>query len=151
MQRLLVSEVRTALSVLERGECGFNDEQTEAAFRAVQYFKTGVCHFTEETARGCIAQMYYYVGETDRRFAPYFQYDEMRSQYEDVASEIPDYNEWDFYVTMNLVYSNHHELIEKWTRKKDDVVNRVCLMAVSFLNDVDTRHPTDKIWWYMNC
>lgn len=148
LERLLANEVRSALRMIESGECGMNDEQRESAFRAIQYYKTGISHFTESTARGCIAQMYYYEGESDKVYAPFFDYKELEEEYKSLKDDIPDYNEWDFAVTMNLVYSNHHEAVSKWTKGR--MMERIESLAVSFLNDEDTHHPTDKIWWYMN-
>ena len=107
--------------------------------RTLDYFMSGNSHFNEISARGCIAQMYYYRSDTEKAFAPYFSYEEVREEYEKVADAIPDYNLWDFAVTMNLVYSNHIE----------SVINKITDLSVSFLSDEDTNHPTDKIFWYV--
>lgn len=50
---------------------------------------------------------------------------------------------------MNLMYSNHIELVRKWTKDKGSMIGRMSELSVSFLNDEDTVHPTDKIFWYM--
>lgn len=150
LEKLLLSEVRSALRMLENGECGLDDQQREAAFRTLQYYKTGQTHFTECTARGCIAQMYYFEGDTKKRYAPFFDYEVAEREYEKVCDDIPDYNFWDFAVTMNLVYSNHRNLIKSWTRGNDTLTTRISELSVSFLNDQDTSHPGEKIWWYMN-
>ena len=84
-----------------------------------------------------------------RRLPPYFSYDEVKNEYEKVAHLIPDYNQWDFAVTMNLVYSNHIDLVRKWSRSEDSVIHKITDLSVSFLCDEDTNHPTDKIFWYM--
>lgn len=136
--------------MLENDECGLDEYQREAAYRSVQYYKNGVSHFTESTARGCIAQMYCFTDETTKRYAPFVDYNTVREEYEKVKDDIPDYNLWDFAVTLNLVYSNHADAVGRWTRNKGKLAERMKELAVGFLNDVDTDHPTDKIWWYMN-
>ena len=145
----LLAKARNAVRMLENNECGLDKIQSEAAMRTLDYWMNGNTHFTELSARGCIAQMYYYIDDTRKRFGPFLDFEEVKGDFEKVRMEIPDYNVWDFAVTMNLVYSNHHEVIEKWTRKKENVVKRVSKLAVSFLNDEDSAHPSDKIFWYM--
>ena len=110
---LLLSEVRNALRMLEEGECGMSKEQEENAYRAIQYYKNGVSHFDELTARGCISQMYYYDSDTHRSYAPFVSYEDIEKEYRRVGKDIPDYNLWDFAVTINLMYSNHIELVRK--------------------------------------
>ena len=112
---LLLSEVRNALRMLEEGECGMSKEQEENAYRAIQYYKNGVSHFDELTARGCISQMYYYDSDTHRSYAPFVGI----------------------------------ELVRKWTKDKGSLIGMMSELSVSFLNDEDTVHPTDKIFWYM--
>lgn len=58
--------------MLENGECGFDSIQREAAMRTLDYFMSGNSHFNEISARGCIAQMYYYRTDTEKAFAPLF-------------------------------------------------------------------------------
>ena len=135
--------------MLENGECGFDNIQRESAMRTLDYFMSGNSHFTELSARGCIAQMYYYEGDTHKVFAPYFDYLEIKNEYEKVKDLIPDYNIWDYAVTMNLAYSNHIDVIKKWTKEHSKLIKRLSELSVSFLNDEDTNHPTDKIFWYM--
>lgn len=150
LSRLLVSEVKSALDLLERGECGLSSEEKERAFRTIQYYKGGVSHFDEMSARSCIAQMYYFVDESRKAFAPFFDYERIKELYDDVALHIPDYNFWDFAVTINLAYAKQHEVIKKWTKGREKLEKRLCQLSVSFLNDNSTLHPEGKIWWYMN-
>lgn len=148
--RLLVSEVRSALDMLERGECGFSPEETERAFLTIQSYKQGVNHFDEMTARACIAQMYYFVDEYNKVFAPFISYERAKEIYSEIAIDIPDYNFWDFAVTFNLIYSNHADVIKRWTRDKSKLEKRITQLVVSFLNADGMPHVEGKIWWYMN-
>jgi len=147
----LISKARNAVRMLENNECGFDDIQREAAMRTLDYYMTGNSHFTELSARGCIAQMYYYKNDTEKVFAPFIEYKEAKALYDKVKSSIPDYNFWDYAVTINLAYSNHADVIKKWTKDKGKLAERMSELSVSFLCDEDTAHPTDKIFWYMNC
>lgn len=147
----LISKARNAVRMLENNECGFDDIQREAAMRTLDYYMTGNSHFTELSARGCIAQMYYYKNDTEKVFAPFIGYKEARGLYDKVKDAIPDYNFWDYAVTVNLAYSNHADLVKKWTKDKGKLAERMSELSVSFLCDEDTAHPTDKIFWYMNC
>lgn len=88
---LLLSEVRNALRMLEEGECGMSKEQEENAYRSIQYYKNGVSHFDELTARGCISQMYYYDSDTHRSYAPFVSYEAIEKEYRRVGKDIPDY------------------------------------------------------------
>lgn len=147
----LLSKARNAVRMLENGECGLDKIQTEAAMRELEYYMTGVSHFDELSARGCIAKMYYYVGDTQKTFAPFVDYQSAKDYYERVKDDILDYNLWDFSVTLNLMYSDHSEVVKKWTKGEEKLKDRMVELAVSWLNDEDTNHPSDKIWWYMSC
>lgn len=144
----LLAKARNAVRMLENNECGLDKVQEEAAMRTLDYYMTGNSHFTELSARGCIAQMFYFKDDYNKAYAPFFEYEEIKEEYKNVMGDIPDYNVWDFAVTMNLIYSNHHDSVEKWQKGK--LVKRISCLAVEFLNDEDTAHPYDKIWWYMN-
>ena len=144
----LLAKARNAVRMLENNECGLDKVQEEAAMRILDYYMTGNSHFTEFSARGCIAQMFYFKNDYNKAYAPFFEYEEIKKEYKKVMDDIPNYNVWDFAVTMNLIYSNHHDSVEKWQKGK--LVKRISCLAVEFLNDEDTAHPDDKIWWYMN-
>lgn len=147
----LLSKARNAVRMLEQNECGLDEIQTEAAMRELEYYMTGVSHFNELSARGCIAKMYYYDTDTTKAFAPFIDYNSVKNDYEEIRDEIPDYNLWDFSVTLNLMYSDHAEVVKQWTKGSDKLEKRMVELAVSWLNDEDSSHPTDKIWWYMSC
>lgn len=147
----LLSKARNAVRMLEQNECGLDEIQTETAMRELEYYMTGVSHFNELSARGCIAKMYYYDTDTTKAFAPFIDYASAKKEYEEVKNEIPDYNLWDFAVTLNLMFSDHAEVVKKWTKGEEKLEKRMVELAVSWLNDEDSGHPTDKIWWYMSC
>ena len=77
-------------------------------------------------------------------------FEELKKEYDRLAWDIPDYNFWDFAVTMNKMYADHIDVVGKWSKNKDTTRKRISELAISFLCDESTNHPTDKIWWYMN-
>ena len=107
-------------------------------------------HYDESSARASIATIYYFDSDVHKKYAPFFGYDEVAEVYKRLAWNIPEYNFWDFAVTINKMYADHIDVVGKWTRDKETIKRRMSELAVSFLCDDSTNHPTDKIWWYMN-
>ena len=123
----------------------------EEALHRMLYLLQADRHFTEDTARPAIARMYFFTSDTEKCYAPFFPYDELRQAYVKMRPTIPDdYNFWDFAVTVNLMYSNHIDTLRFWFRDRSKLLQKSCQLALSFLLDEDTAHPTDKIWWYVN-
>lgn len=147
----LLSSIRNAIRMLEHDECGLSEEQEESAMKELEYYMSGVSHFGELTARSCIATMFYYKGDAEKKFGPYVDYERMKELYENIKTEIADYNEWDFAVTLNLMYTEHAEVVRRWTKGEERLEKRMTELAVSWLNDEVTNHLSDKIWWYINC
>lgn len=147
LQKRLSRIARTAVDMLENGECGLTKEQEEQAYRTLLYWTDKKEHFDELTARSCIAQMYYYTSDTKRTFGAFIDYEVVSKEYQKVKDDIPDYNLWDFAVTMNMMYEKCIDTIKKWTKAKENVLSRLTDLSVSFLTD---DYTDGKIWWYMN-
>lgn len=147
----LLAKARNAVRMLENNECGLDKIQSESAMRTLDYWMNGNTHFSELSARGCIAQMYYFIDDTRKKFGPFIDFEEVKRDFEEVRDDITEYNLWDFAVTLNLMYSDHADVVKEWTKGEKRLEDRMVKLAVSWLNDEDTSHPTDKIWWYMNC
>lgn len=94
--------------------------------------------------------MYYYEDDTKKVYGPFIDFEEVKRDFEEIRTEIPDYNVWDFAVTLNMIYSDHMAVMKKWTKGEKRLEKRMVKLAISWLNDEDTNHPTDKIFWYMN-
>ena len=107
-------------------------------------------HFDEHLGRACIANIYYFDDDVHKNYAPYFDYQDVKKEYDRLAWSIPDYNFWDFAVTMNKMYADHIDVVGRWSRSEETTKRRIAELAVSFLCDDSSNHPTDKIWWYMN-
>lgn len=127
------------------------DEEMETALHRMLYMLNSDRHFSEDTARSVIARMFYFADETHKVYAPFFAYEDVKQSYESMCSSIPDdYNFWDFCVTVNLMYSNHVTSLHPKTTDREKLLRQSCTLAINFLLDEDTDHPTDKIWWYIN-
>lgn len=107
-------------------------------------------HFDERFGRACIANIYYFKDDNNKVYAPFFDLEEIREEYEAVKEDIYGYSFWDFAVTMNMMFANHHDIIMRMIGKNGKLVKLTSMMSVNFLNDEDTEHSSDKIWWYMN-
>lgn len=136
--------------MLRDGECGFSEEEERIVRRNIMYWMERRHHFDERLGRACIANIFYFVDDSRKEYAPFFSCQEMREEYDRWAWCIPDYNFWDFAVTMNKMYADHIGVVGRWSRSKDTVKRRIADLAVGFLCDNSSNHPTDKIWWYMN-
>ena len=63
---------------------------------------------------------------------------------------ISDYTIYDLAVTMNLMRSDHHVMLERYSKDADELKEMVVLMAIEYLQDPDCLHPTSKIWNTIN-
>lgn len=139
-----------AYKMLKNGECGFSTEEEKIIQRNIQYWIDSKHHYEESSGRACIATIYYFTDDIHKAYAPYFRYEELAEEYKRISRNLPDYNFWDFAVTINKMYADHIDVVGKWSRDKETIKRRMTELAVSFLCDDSTNHPTDKIWWYMN-
>ena len=64
--------------------------------------------------------------------------------------DISDYTIHDLAVTMNLLRSDHHLLLERYSKDSGELKEMVVLMAIEYLQDPDCLHPTSKIWHNIN-
>ena len=109
-------------------------------------------HFDEDHAVDAVSKMYYVDKEGTKRYAPYWTIPEVAAVYESVEGKIPkEYNEWDWFVVMNMVYSDNRMLLERWWPEIDmkTITEKVKEMSVCWLSDPDW--PTkSKIWDYLH-
>lgn len=108
-------------------------------------------HYTEEMARIDIGKMYYTDANGNVHKAPYWQEEDMESAYEMYKAEIPDYNLWDFAVTMNMIASDNWCMLKKWFPSYDekDMTEKILDMSLVWLKDEDWPSKT-KIWDYLS-
>lgn len=108
-------------------------------------------HYNEETAHDDVSVMYYTDTDGKLHQAPYWPEEAVRNIYGAVREEIPDYNFWDFYVTMNMVASDNWCLFKRWFRGIGDVElnEKITDAAIVWLKDEDWPTKT-KIWDYLS-
>lgn len=108
-------------------------------------------HYNEEFAEKRIAKMYYQDKGGRKHYAPYWPSEEVEDIYEEVKSRIPNYNLYDFMVTMNMKGSDEWHLLHSWFPDitPDQFAKKVTESALNWLTDEDW--PTkSKIWDYFN-
>ena len=108
-------------------------------------------HYNEEFANNDISKMYYIDKNGDQHDAPYWPESAVHSIYEKYKEEIPDYNCWDFAVTMNMIASDNWCMIKKWFPEisEADMNGKITEMVINWLKDPDWP-TTTKIWDYLN-
>lgn len=109
-------------------------------------------HYDEYFADEQVSNMYYtYNGA--RYTGPFVQKEKVLQTYERLRSRIKDYNKWDFYVTVQMIYSDNYALLRDWFQNVSDeeLYNKVCELAINWLDDDDNPFGNKKIWCYFNC
>ena len=108
-------------------------------------------HYNEQFAREDVSKMYYMDRSGKRHDAPYWTESAVRAIYDKHINEIPDYNFWDFYVTMNMVASDSWCMLAKWfpNGTQDDMNERITEMSINWLSDDDWPNET-KVWDYVS-
>ena len=131
-------------------ESGMPADQKEKLMRDVyNIISTG--HYNEDFAHEDVAKMYYVDKNGDKHQAPYWTDSAVRAIYDSVSDEIPDYNEWDFYVVMNMRKSDDWCMLAKWfPNATDEEMNqKIVDDAMNWLNDEDWPTKT-KVWDYLS-
>ena len=108
-------------------------------------------HYNEEMADADVEKMYYIDDAGEKHYAPYLTAPVVKEEYDKVAPKIPAYNEWDFYVTLHMVVSDYHNLLNKWfpDEPQEERVGKYVELAVNWLAD-DDQPATDRIWAYLH-
>ena len=108
-------------------------------------------HYNEEFAMRAVEEMYYTDEMGNAHYAPYWTIAVVKEWYESVKAEIPNYNLYDFYVTINMIASDNHNLLVKWfpSDTAEDREKKYVALAVNWLKDEDW-HEHNKIWHYLN-
>ena len=132
-------------------EHGMPEEHRDHLKRDIYELMTGG-HFNEEYAKQAVSKMYY-EENGERMYAPYWTEPAVREMYESVEKDIPQYNFWDFFVTIHMVAADNHKLLLRWFPREDsdEREDRYVELAVNWLLDDDNPFGHDtKIWGYIN-
>ena len=108
-------------------------------------------HYDECMAREDVEKMYFLDEAGKEHYGPFYSDKETAALYNSIQMEIPDYNEWDFFVVMNMIASDSRGFIMKWypNYTAEERTEKYIDMAVAWLKDKDWP-TTDKIWAYLH-
>ena len=129
-----------------------SDKGKEALY-AKMYGALSGGHYDEEHAMEAVSKMYYVDKDGNKRYAPYWTIPQVQDVYENVKDRIPsEYNEWDFFVTMQMEMSDKRMLLESWWPgiSGDEIAEKVADLSVCWLNDPDNPYGTKKVWGYLH-
>ena len=107
-------------------------------------------HFDKHFADDAISKMWYEDTDGTKHTAPFFSDVEIREAFDNHKDDISDYTIYDFAVTMNLMRSDHHVMLERYSKDADELTEMVVLMSIEYLQDPDCLLPTSKIWHTIN-
>ena len=108
-------------------------------------------HYNEEFAMDDVAKMYYKGADGKEHHAPYWTVDQVKAVYDNVARSIPDYNFWDFFVTLQMIKADNFLLLKRWFPEAtaEELDKLLVDLAVNFLEDPDSKDAGHKIWSYL--
>ena len=141
--------LRIVSDAVERGL----SEKDKAVLMEKIYGMLSGGHFDEEHALDVVSGMYYTDEGGEKRHAPYWTIPQVAEVYESVKDEIPEaYNEWDFFVTMQMCAADNWRLVHKWWPGISDgqFAEKIAEMAVNWLSDEDNPYGDKKIWGYLH-
>ena len=116
------------------------------------YAKMTDGHYDNDYAIQDTAKMYYKDSDGKRHAAPYWTEDQVRQVYEDIKSQIPKYNFWDFFVALNMIKSDYCPLLEEWFPEStpEEKTDRLVELTLNWLKDEDNPYGDSKVWGYLN-
>lgn len=128
-------------------------DKDQASLMAKIYGALSGGHYDEDFAMESVAKMYYIDKDGMKRHGPYWTIPDVTVVYEINRKKIPSaYNEWDWYVTFNMIASDNWELLHRWfpDMTNEEFAEKVACLSVNWLNDPDSPYGTSKIWCYLN-
>lgn len=65
-----------------------------------------------------------------------------------MKDEILPYNQWDFAVVLNMIYSDNYNLMKKWFPEdsEEQMMDKMVDLAVNWLRDDDNPYGKCKAW-----
>lgn len=116
------------------------------------YGVVGNGHFNDFFAEAQIKKMVFEDGNDVEHRAPYYTAAKTQEIYETVKDEIRPYNQWDFAVVLNMIYSDNYNLMKKWFPEdsEEQMMDRMVDLAVNWLRDDDNPYGKCKAWGYFN-
>lgn len=113
-------------------------------------------HFDEDCAIRTVAKMFYCKESADTKskvFGAFVSLEQSNKIYARFKDDLhKDYNQYDFYVTLNMSYADNFNLFHKWFKDVSDeaMLNIVAEYAINWLADDDSPYEGHtKIWSYL--
>ena len=116
------------------------------------YYLMNGGHYNEEFAEDKVKELYFKDDDGIIHRGGHWDGGSSYKIYQQKRHLIPDeYNEWDWYVTLNMIYSDWYVWLDNNTTfDTNEIDNKIISMAINWLNDDDNPYGTEKIWGYMN-
>ena len=94
----------------------------------------------------------YYEKDGSKYTGPFLNKNLVLNKYKEIRGVIPEYNEWDYYVTVQMIYSDNYNLIHEWfpNISEDEFNQKIYQLATNWLNDKDNPFGNSKTWCYFN-
>ena len=142
---------KTLSIVSDAVESSMSEEDKKCMLRKV-YGAMSDGHYNEEFAHEDIAKMYYIDRDRKKHYAPYWSDEDLKSIYQERRSEIPEYNCWDFAVTMSMIKSDYCPLLMSWFPGigEEERNDKIVQLAINWLKDDDNPFGKSKTWRYLN-
>lgn len=127
-------------------------EKQREAIKTKVYYSSFGGHFNRDFADAAISKFYYVDLNGVKHEAPYWAESEVKEVYETVKKKIPDFNFYDFEVTLNMVKSDNCNKLKNWfpEASKEELLEKLVEEAVNYLDDADNPFGTEKVWKYLN-
>ena len=108
-------------------------------------------HYNEPFADDQVSKMYY-EKDGSKYTGPLLNKNLVLDKYKEIRGIIPDYNEWDYYETVQMIYSDNYNLIHEWfpNISEDEFNQKIYQLATNWLNDKDNPFGNSKTWCYFN-
>ena len=108
-------------------------------------------HYNEPFADDQVSKMYY-EKDGSKYTGPFLNKNLVLDKYKEIRGVIPEYNEWDYYVTVQMIYSDNYNLIHEWfpNISEDEFNQKIYQLATNWLNDKDNPFGNSKTWCYFN-
>lgn len=111
-------------------------------------------HYNEKYAEEDVAKMYIPTNNGNL-YAPFYKLEKTTQIYNSLKKSndiLNNYNEYDFYVVMNMIKSDNYNLYKKrFPGYNDDMLDELFVEdALNWLDDMDNPYGMSKIWKYLN-
>lgn len=111
-------------------------------------------HFDEDCAIKTVNEMYFIKhGTSSKTYGSFVTLEQANKIFSRVRDEINKaYNVFDFYVALNMIYSDNYNLYTKWFKDITDerMIEIVTEATINWFNDADSPYSGDtKIWSYL--